>query len=113
MKIFFLFLLMVLPIALSAQVKFTPPATKAMPVIDTMHGVMITDDYRWLEDKTDTKVVEWTKAQHDYGIQYLNATQKVHPGLREGIASFIDLDYEGPLDKEAKRIFQTIRKKGD
>ena len=98
---------------LSAQPKFEPPATPAIPVTDTLHGVLLTDDYRWLEDKSDEKVIEWTKAQHDYGIQYLQATQKTHAGLREDIASYIDLDYEGPLDKEGKRVFQTIKRKGD
>src|SRR5690348_7941689 len=88
-----------------AQVKFTPPPTSAIPVRDTLHGVILTDNYRWLEDKTDPKVIEWTKAQHDYGIQYLNATQKVHPGLRDEIAKYIDIDYEGPLHKEGKRVF--------
>ncbi len=27
-----------------------------------MHGVILTDNYRWLEDKEDPKVIEWTKA---------------------------------------------------
>ncbi len=99
--------------SVSAQEKFNPPATKSIPVVDTLHGVLLTDDYRWLEDKTDPKVIEWTKAQHDYGIEYLHATQKMHPGLRNDIAAFIDLDYEGPLQKEGKRIFQTIKRKGD
>ncbi len=97
----------------NAQQRFAPPATKAIPVVDTLHGVLLTDDYRWLEDKTDPKVIEWTKAQHDYGIEYLNATQKTHAGLRDDIAAFIDLDFEGPLHKEAKRVFQNIKKKGD
>ena len=102
-----------LSITASAQIKFIPPPTPAIPVIDTLHGVILTDDYRWLEDKTDGKVIEWTKAQHDYGIQYLQATQKTHPGLREDIANYIDLDYEGPLSKQGKRIFQNIKRKGD
>src|SRR5258706_12249233 len=97
----------------NAQVKFQPPATPAIPVVDTLHGVLLTDDYRWLEDKTDAKVIDWTKAQHDYGIQYLQSTQKIHAGLRDDIANYIDLDYEGPLDKEGKRVFQTIKRKGD
>src|SRR4051812_6814814 len=87
-----------------AQTKFQPPTTQIIPVVDTLHGVLLTDDYRWLEDKTDTKVIEWTKAQHDYGIQYLSSTQKTHDGLRKDIANYIDLDFEGPLDKEGKRV---------
>jgi len=96
-----------------AQTKFRPPATTVLPVIDTLHGVLLTDNYRWLEDKTDPKVIEWTKAQHDYGIQYLSSTQKTHEGLKQDITNYIDLDYEGPLNKEGKRVFQTIKRKGD
>ncbi|HUX55061.1 MAG TPA: prolyl oligopeptidase family serine peptidase [Williamwhitmania sp.] len=100
-------------IAANAQTKFNPPATKSIPVVDTLHGVILTDDYRWLENKTDSSVVSWTKAQHDYGIEYLAATQKTHAGLREDIARYLDLDYEGPLNREGKRVFQTVKKKGD
>jgi prolyl oligopeptidase len=89
-----------------------PPPTPANPVTDTLHGVLLTDQYRWLEEKTDPKVIEWTKTQHDYGIQYLESTQKTHAGLCEGIAAFIDLDYEGLLDKKGKRVFQSIKQKG-
>ena len=110
-------LLLILLIALSVsafgQEKFNPPATPAKPVADTLHGVILTDNYRWLEQKTDPAVVQWTKAQHDYGEKYLAATQKQHPGLREGIANYINLDYEGPLTTVGKRVFQTVKKKGD
>lgn len=96
-----------------SQVKWNPPATEKKPVVDTLHGFLLTDNYRWLEDKTDPKVVEWTKAQHDYTVQFLNSTQKEHQGLRNEITAFMDMDYEGPLSKHGKRVFQTIRKKGD
>ena len=102
-----------LPIMGFSQTKFNPPATEAKPVVDTLHGVLLTDNFRWLEDKTDPKVIEWTKAQHDYSSQFMKSTQKEHPGLREEISAFIDMDYEGPLNKEGKRVFQTIKKKGD
>lgn len=96
-----------------AQVKFTPPTTTSKPVIDTLHGVLLTDNYRWLEEKTDPVVIEWTKAQHDAGIKYLKETQKSYAGFRDEIAAFIDLDYEGPLHKEGKRVFQNIKRKGE
>ncbi len=96
-----------------AQEKFSPPATKTVPVKDTLHGVILTDNYRWLEEKTDPAVVEWTRAQHDYGEKYLAQTQKMHPGLKEGIANYINMDYEGPLTTVGKRVFQTVKKKGD
>lgn len=97
----------------TAQMRFNPPATASIPVTDTLHGVLLTDNYRWLEDKNDPKVVEWTRAQHDAGIRYLEATQKNYPGFRNEIAAFIDLDYEGPLNKVGKRTFQNVKRKGD
>jgi prolyl oligopeptidase len=96
-----------------AQVKFSPPATPSTPVMDTLHGVILTDFYRWLENKEDPKVIEWTKKQHDYGIEYLQSTQKDHAGVKDEIAAYIDIDFEGPLRKVGKRVFQTVKRKGD
>lgn len=105
--------LILMVLTLHAQTRFTPPPTQAIPVTDTLHGVLLTDDYRWLENKDDPKVIEWMKAQHDYGTAYLRNTQKTHPGLREEIANYIDMDYEGPLNKRGQRVFQNMKKKGD
>jgi prolyl oligopeptidase len=103
----------ILFVAASAQAKFFPPETPAIPVKDTLHGMILTDYYRWLENKEDPKVIAWTKAQHDYGIEYLKSTEKIHTGVRDEIAAYIDIDYEGPLNKEGKRVFQTVKRKGD
>lgn len=96
-----------------SQQAFFPPVTPKIPVKDTLHGMILTDEYRWLEDKTDPAVVAWTKAQFESTVAYMKATQKEHPGLRDEITAYIDLDYEGPLNKVGKRVFQNIRKKGD
>jgi prolyl oligopeptidase len=95
------------------QQRFYPPITPKIPVVDTLHGMLLTDNYRWLEDKTDPAVIAWTKTQHESAVAYMKATQKEHPGLRNEITAYIDMDYEGPLDKQGKRVFQNIRKKGD
>jgi prolyl oligopeptidase len=114
MKPSLLFALMLAPAtAVLAQTNFTPPPTPAKLVRDTLHGVVLTDNYRWLEDKTNADVIAWTRAQHDYGIKYLQSVQKVHPDLKERIAAYINLDYEGPLQTVGKRVFQTIKLKGD
>jgi prolyl oligopeptidase len=47
-----------------------PPATPTHPVIDTIHGVAITDPYRWLEDQNSPETRAWIDAQNVY-------TQKV------------------------------------
>lgn len=96
-----------------AQSRFFPPSTPKIPVTDTLHGMILTDDYRWLEDKTNPDVINWTKAQADASAAFMKATQKEHPGLREEITAYVDMDYEGPLMKEGTRVFQNIKRKGD
>jgi prolyl oligopeptidase len=41
------------------------PATRIATVTDTLHGVRITDDYRWLEEDS-AEVTTWTDAQNAY-----------------------------------------------
>jgi prolyl oligopeptidase len=96
-----------------SQATFNPPPTPAIPVTDTLHGMYLTDNYRWLEDKDNNKVKDWTKAQHEYTLKYMNETQKPIKGLREEIAAIVDLDYEGPITTVGKRKFQSIKRKGD
>ena len=59
-----------------------PPATKAEPVEETLHGVAITDRYRWLEGdnsdpadqgKVTPEVAGWTDAQNGYTRSVLDA----------------------------------------
>lgn len=49
-----------------------PPATARRPVIETLHGVTITDEYRWLEQPT-RDVERWTSAQEVYAHRFLDA----------------------------------------
>jgi len=58
-----------------AAVPDSPPATRAEPVTETIHGTTLTDNYRWLEGnnadpehmgKVDDDVAAWTDAQNAY-----------------------------------------------
>jgi prolyl oligopeptidase len=53
----------------------TPPATKKTPVVDTVHGVEITDEYRWLEplEKDSPEVEAWTTTQNNYTKEVLGS----------------------------------------
>ncbi|MCH9032719.1 MAG: hypothetical protein IIB00_10750, partial [candidate division Zixibacteria bacterium] len=42
------------------------PQTPAIAVVDTIHDVEITDNYRWLEDGEDASVKAWADAQDAY-----------------------------------------------
>nr|MBN2278443.1 S9 family peptidase [candidate division Zixibacteria bacterium] len=42
------------------------PETPMIPVVDTLHGVEIVDNYRWLENGDDTAVIKWADQQDAY-----------------------------------------------
>jgi prolyl oligopeptidase len=50
-----------------------PPHTKAEPVTDDIHGVKITDPYRWLEDQNSPQTRAWLETQEKYARTYLDA----------------------------------------
>jgi len=97
----------------NGNAQFVFPHTEARPVVDTLNGYMLTDPYRWLEDKENPEVKRWTRAQHDATLQYVNAECPSIEGLREEIKAYIDRDIESPLQLVADRQFFTRRRKGD
>ena len=89
--------------AANGQAKLPPPPpTKKEPVVDTYHGVKVTDDYRWLENGQSPAVKQWVAAQNAYShayleplpqraplVQYLQKTrEQAHP-------SYQSLEYAG------------------
>src|SRR5260370_33319703 len=42
------------------------PKTKTAPVTETLHGVTITDPYRWIEDQNSPETRAWIDAQMGY-----------------------------------------------
>ena len=63
-----------------AQTVPPPPPTPVHPVTETIHGVTITDPYRWLEDQNSPETRAWIKEQ----IAYTNSILTKLPG-REAI----------------------------
>ena len=51
------------------------PVTDRIPVVDTLHGQTITDNFRWLED-ADERVAAWTDAQNAYTRSVLDASPR-------------------------------------
>ena len=43
-----------------------PPETARVPVVDTLHEVTFTDDYRWLEDQESADTRAWIAEQNAY-----------------------------------------------
>ena len=64
----------------------SPPETVRDPVVDTLHGVAITDDYRWLEDQVSPETRAWIAEQNAYAEQIVGDTplrQQLAARLRE------------------------------
>jgi len=56
-------------VSLAAQ---TPPTTHADSVTDVIHGVKITDPYRWLEDQNSPRTRAWIEKQNAYARSLLD-----------------------------------------
>jgi prolyl oligopeptidase len=50
-----------------------PPPTLAEPVTEVLHGVEITDPYRWLEDQNSPRTRKWLEEQAAYTRAYFDA----------------------------------------
>jgi prolyl oligopeptidase len=49
------------------------PETSKGNVVDTIHGKVIADPYRWLEDDMSEETKDWVKRQNEVTFGYLNA----------------------------------------
>jgi prolyl oligopeptidase len=63
------------------QPQVQPPTTRTAPVTETLHGVTLTDEYRWLEGTSDLEgsppgqpgeIATWTEAQRRYARAVLD-----------------------------------------
>src|SRR6266446_1074775 len=52
---------------------YPPPLTPTDPVTEVLHGVSITDPYRWLEDQNSPRTRMWLEEQTAYTRAYLDA----------------------------------------
>ena len=56
-----------------AQAVQTPPPTPVAPVTEILHGIEITDPYRWLEDQNSPRTRKWLDEQAAYTRAYFAA----------------------------------------
>ncbi|MFB6105083.1 MAG: prolyl oligopeptidase family protein [Halobacteriaceae archaeon] len=83
-----------------------PPETQRRPVTETLHGVEITDPYRWLEDGDDPAVQDWIDDQNAYADQFLeSATAEALEPRFDDLARVTDY---GGIDPSGGRYFQQV-----
>lgn len=101
--------LMAAPVALPLEHRKPYPKTRSDNVVETMHGVKITDPYRWLEDKDNSDTRAWLKEQIDYTDSLLG----VVPGrnnIHRRLEQLIKIDTISVPFARGNRYFVTKRR---
>src|SRR3984885_1027135 len=92
-----------------AQTPNSPPPTKTDNVTETLHGVTITDPYRWLEDQNSPQTRAWIDAQ----VKYTESTLAALPQrerIRKRLAELMKVDVMGAPSVRNGRYFFSRRR---
>jgi prolyl oligopeptidase len=84
------------------------PPTPIEPVTEVLHGVPITDPYRWLEEQNSPRTRKWLEEQITYGRTYLDAI----PGrdrIRKRVAELLSVEVISKVRKVRNRYFYLKR----
>jgi prolyl oligopeptidase len=82
----------------------SPPFSPVEPVVDVLHGVCISDPYRWLEDQNAPRTRAWIEEQTRYARTYLDSI----PGrddIRKRVRQLLNVESHDSFLKSGKRTF--------
>ncbi|MGA7294871.1 MAG: prolyl oligopeptidase family serine peptidase [Terriglobales bacterium] len=83
-----------------------PPPTEVKPVTETIHGVTLTDPYRWLEDGKSPATRAWIDAQMNYTEQYLSQV-KIRPQIVKELTALERVEsYSIPIERGGNYFFK-------
>ena len=85
------------------------PRTKVDNVTETIHGVTLTDPYRWLEDQESPETRAWLKEQIDYTHSLLGARPEHHM-IKERLSKLFKIDTQGVPTERGGRYFYFKRR---
>ncbi len=81
-----------------------PPVSAAEAVTEMLHGVSVSDPYRWLEEQDSPRTRQWIEEQTRYARQYLDSL----PGrdrIRKRVREFLAVETYDSLQKVGNRYF--------
>ena len=81
-----------------------PPYSPIEAVTETLHGVSVTDPYRWLEDQESPRTREWLAAQTRYARAYLDSIPR-RERIQNRIRELLDVETYDSLQKVGIRYF--------
>ena len=88
-----------------------PPFTPVDAVTEVLHGVRVTDPYRWLEDQDSPRTREWLDAQYMYARSYLDRIPD-RDRIRKRIRELVDVETYDSIHKVGRRYFFRKRQPG-
>jgi prolyl oligopeptidase len=90
------------------ETNFDYPETRREVVVDTFHGVEVSDPYRWLEDdvRKNKEVAAWVEAENIVTREYLDSIQ-VLPEITTALTNAWNYSKQGSPFHRGKRWFQS------
>ena len=95
--------------AAMAQRPSAPPATRTDNVSETIHGVTLTDPYRWLEDQNSAETRAWIDSENRYTqsvISELPGRDQIH----QQVEKLLKVDTVSPPTERGGRYFFSARR---
>src|SRR5437763_16190756 len=86
-----------------------PPPTPKQPVTDTLHGLTLTDPYRWLEDQESPQTRKWIDEQNAYTRSLLEK-QPGREAIAARIGELLKVDVVSIPNERNQRLFYSGRK---
>lgn len=80
------------------------PFSPSEPVTETLHGVEVSDPYRWLEEQNSPRTRQWIEAQTRYAREYLDGIPR-RDVIRRRVREFLEVETAESLDKAGNRYF--------
>lgn len=84
------------------------PTSPAQPVTDVLHGVQVTDPYRWLEDSDSLYTRQWLSEQHAYARGYLESLPG-RDGIKDRLSEFLFIEQVSRIWKLGNKHFYLRR----
>lgn len=86
------------------QLLMPPPHSTPEPVTDIIHGVAVTDPYRWLEDQDSPRTRTWIAEQSRYARAYLDSIPE-RERIRERVRQLLAVETYDFLQRVGSRYF--------
>src|SRR5712692_1870027 len=90
---------------IAAPASTSIPKTRTDDVTDTVHGVVIKDSYRWLEDQQSPETRAWIDAQNAYTRSILDPLPG-RPAISKRLEELLKTDrYVTPVERKGRYFF--------